>query len=253
MANYDYLFLRRYSKVICLLDLVVRTTPIALRTGFSTTTSLCEPKLYKILDLTCNITILEGLADIAAFFIAIASFLAATLSKTPCFFAFAFTWQLISFCFTILILSYFDKASFIALATDFSSFCFSLSNFTCAACASFASLHACARITFAVLKNYAFLGSSLDKFSFFPRRLFFFSHLRASFRPATQCSAIAALAALLLLALISFLNAALVSFLTKFFENCYIYFIVYKVTMLVFNNSKSVISCVIKTNKITKS
>jgi len=170
----------------------------------------------------------------------------------PYFFAFAFTWQLISFCFIILILSCFAKASFIALATNFSSFCFSLSNFTCATYASFASLRACIRITSTVPKNYAFLSSSPDKFSFFPRRLFF-SHSRASFKLAAQCSAIAALAALLLLALANFLNATLVGFLTKIFENCYIRFAIYKVIMLIFNDLEGVISRVIRIDKTIKS
>jgi len=57
---------------------------------------------------------------------------------------------------------------------------------------------------------------------------------------------------LLLLALANFLNAALVGFLTKFFENCYIRFVVYKVIMLIFNDSESIISRIIKINKIIK-
>jgi len=76
--------------------------------------------------------------------------------------------------------------------------------------------------------------------------------IKASLRLAAQCFAIAALAALPLLALANFLNAALVGFLIKFFKNCYIYFIVYKVAMLIFNNLESVVSCVIRINKTIK-
>jgi hypothetical protein len=79
-----------------------------------------------------------------------------------------------------------------------------------------------------------------------------FSHLRASFRLIAQCFTIAALAALLLLALANFLNATLVGFLTKFFENCYIRFAIYEVIMLIFNDSDSVISRVVRINKTIK-
>ena len=158
--------------------------------------------------LTLNIIIREGLAFLAAFLAAIATFLVITLFKTPYFLASALTWALISFCSTFLIFSWASKASFIALAIALSSFAFTLSNFSYSITASFSSSLVIARLTSSLLKNWAFLYISPNKLSFFPRRLFFFSYNRASLNPFARYTTIVALAALLLLAFISFLNAS---------------------------------------------